>query len=134
MNYNEMLERVSAATQDLAALHLYVTDLERENKQLQLAPVVAGPGTRPVLVTTAHRGVFFGYAADTTGETISLEAARLVVYWSPAMQGFMGLAATGPDADCRIGKAADITLRNITAVVEVTDKAARKFEAAPWKA
>jgi hypothetical protein len=44
----------------------------------------------------------------------------------------MGLAATGPSASCRIGPAADITLRNITAVLEVTPAAAAKWEAAPW--
>lgn len=132
MEYNEVLKRLDTATQDLAALHRYVTDLERENKRL--APDVEPAGTRPVLVTTAHRGVFFGYAADTTGDTITLQGCRLVVYWSQAMKGFMGLASTGPDADCRIGAPAEITLRNITAVVEVTDEAARNFEAAPWKA
>ena len=30
---------------------------------------------RPVVVTTAHRGVFFGFATDTTGETRSDERA-----------------------------------------------------------
>ena len=39
-------------------------------------------GERPVLVTTAHRGVFFGYAKDVSGETITLRAARLCVYWT----------------------------------------------------
>ena len=29
--------------------------------------------SRPVLVTTVHRGVFFGYATDTSGDTIKLE-------------------------------------------------------------
>ena len=33
---------------------------------------------RPVIVTTAHRGVFFGYATDVSGETIFLRRARLV--------------------------------------------------------
>ena len=132
MEYDEMLKRLDAATKDLAALHLYVTDLERENKQL--TPVAAPEDTRPVLVTTAHRGVFFGYAADTTGDTIYLQRARLVVYWSRVMKGFMGLASIGPDAACRIGPPADITVRNITAVVEVTDGAVRNFEAAPWQA
>lgn len=35
---------------------------------------------RAVLVTTAHRGVFFGYAKDTTGPTINLSRARMCVY------------------------------------------------------
>lgn len=85
---------------------------------------------RAVIVTTAHRGVFFGYATDTTGDPIFLKRARLCIYWSADVRGFMGLAATGPNKSCRIGPPADIELRNITAVVEVTEKAAAAWEAA----
>ena len=35
---------------------------------------------RAVLVTTQHKGVFFGYATQTDGSTIRLRAARLCVY------------------------------------------------------
>lgn len=91
-----------------------------------------GTKERAVLVTTQHRGVFFGYAGDTDGETIKLRAARLCLYWSKDVKGFMGLAATGPSTLCRIGPPADITLRNITAVAEVTPEAVTKWEAAPW--
>ena len=87
---------------------------------------------RPVVVTTAHRGVFFGYAAETDGETIALSRARLCVHWSPDVRGFMGLAATGPSKSCKIGPAADITLRNITAVLEVSPEATERWEKAPW--
>jgi hypothetical protein len=89
-------------------------------------------GERPVLVTTAHRGVFFGYAKDTTGETIALRAARCCVYWSRDVKGFLGLAALGPSPSCRVGPPATITLRNITSVAEVTGDAVAKWEAAPW--
>jgi hypothetical protein len=88
---------------------------------------------RPVLVTTAHRGVFFGYAEETQGETIKLRAARLCVYWSRDVKGFMGLASTGPSKDCRIGPPADIELRAITSVTEVTPVAVIAWEAAPWQ-
>lgn len=91
------------------------------------------PAERAVLVTTAHRGVFFGYAIDTHGPIIALRAARLCVYWSADLRGFMGLAAIGPNEQCRIGPAADIELRDITAVVSVSDEAAARWEAAPWK-
>jgi hypothetical protein len=87
---------------------------------------------RPVVVTTAHRGVFFGYAEDTDGETIALKGSRLCVYWSSDVKGFMGLAANGPTKSCKIGPAADITLRNITAVLEVTPEAEAKWVEAPW--
>ena len=87
---------------------------------------------RAVIVTTEHRGVFFGYATDTDGETISLKRGRNCVYWSSDCKGFMGLASNGPTSSCRVGPPADITLRNITAVVEVTAEAAQKWESAPW--
>jgi hypothetical protein len=89
---------------------------------------------RPVIVTTEHRGVFFGYAADTNGETIELRDARLCVYWSSDLKGFMGLASSGPSENCKIGPAVKaITLRKITSVVEVTPAAVAKWEAAPWR-
>lgn len=87
---------------------------------------------RPVLVTTAHRGVFFGYAEDTSGETIKLSRARNCLYWSADCKGFLGLAANGPSNQCRIGPAADIELRNITSVSEVAPEAVAKWEASPW--
>ena len=87
---------------------------------------------RAVIVTTAHRGVFFGYATSTDGDEIALRRARLCLYWSSDIKGFMGLAAKGPSPKCRIGPAADITLRAVTAVVEVTPAAITLWEAAPW--
>jgi len=83
---------------------------------------------RPVVVTTEHRGVFFGWATDTAGTTINLKRARLCIYWSADLMGFMGLAAKGPSRDCKIGPAADIELRDITSVVECTPEAADKWE------
>ena len=50
---------------------------------------------RAVLVTTEHRGVFFGYATDPDGDTITLRACRNAIYWSADVRGFLGLAATG---------------------------------------
>ncbi len=89
--------------------------------------------SRPVIVTTDHKGVFYGMATDTDGETIKLAGGRLCIYWSADMRGFMGLASTGPSASCKIGPPADITLRNITAVLEVAPEAVKAWEAAPWK-
>ncbi len=84
---------------------------------------------RPVIVTTAHRGVFFGYASDTEGETISLTRSRLCLQWTSDLRGFMGLAAMGPSSSCKIGPPAAITLRSITAVMEVTPEAEAKWNA-----
>jgi hypothetical protein len=88
---------------------------------------------RPVIVTTEHRGVFFGYATDIDGETIELKRSRLCVYWSADVKGFMGLASGGPTASCKIGPAADIVLRKITAVLSVTPEAEKAWQVAPWK-
>lgn len=87
---------------------------------------------RAVLVTTAHRGVFFGYATKTDGPTISLRKARNCIYWPTSNRGFLGLAANGPDKEAKVGPAADIELRDITCVAEVTEAAAKKWEEAPW--
>ena len=87
---------------------------------------------RGVVVTTAHRGVFFGYATETTGRTIKLRRSRNCLYWSTDVKGFIGLAVTGPSSKCRIGPAADIDLRDITAVVECTAAAVEAWEKSPW--
>jgi len=87
---------------------------------------------RAVLVTTAHRGVFFGYTTKTDGATIKLRAARNCIYWDAGTRGFLGLASSGPGASCKIGPAADIELRDITCVAEVSPPAVKAWEAAPW--
>lgn len=87
---------------------------------------------RAVLVTTEFRGVFFGYAKDTSGDTIHLAKARNCVYWPEGTKGFLGLASVGPLKGSRIGPPADIELRKITCVAEVTEAAAKAWEDAPW--
>ncbi len=91
------------------------------------------PKQRAVLVTTAHRGVFFGYAQETDGERIFLTNARNCIYWDASIKGFLGLAAHGPSVNCRVGPAADIEIRDITCVAEVAPKAVERWETAPWK-
>jgi len=86
------------------------------------------------LVTTVHKGVFFGYAEDTSGETIKLKRARNCIYWPSANQGFMGLAEHGPKDGSRIGPRADIELRGITSVSEVTPEAVKRWEDFKWSA
>lgn len=86
---------------------------------------------RPVLVTTEYRGVFFGYASDTSGNVITLKRARNCIYWPSGNGGFGGLASEGPAAGSRIGARVDqIELRKITAVAEVTPTSVEKWEAA----
>ena len=87
---------------------------------------------RPVLVTTEYRGVFFGYAEDTSGETINLTRARNCMYWPPDQKGFLGLASDGTKKGARVGPAADIELRKVTSVTECSDDAVKAWESAPW--
>ena len=87
---------------------------------------------RAVLVTTSHRGVFFGYARETEGAVIKLRAARNCIYWPVQNRGFLGLANTGPVGGARIGPPADIELRDITCVAECTPQAVVTWEKALW--
>jgi len=92
---------------------------------------------RAVLVTTEHRGVFFGYLrGEPRKESIRLRACRNVVYWSTDVRGFVGLAATGPTKGCRVSKPAgdESTIFDLTSVLTCTDEAIQAFEAAPWSA
>lgn len=91
-----------------------------------------GNGERAVLVTTEHRGVFFGYTTDTSGDIINLRAARNCIYWPVEQKGFLGLASKGPMKGSRIGPAADLELRKITAVAACTPEAVIAWENAPW--
>jgi hypothetical protein len=87
---------------------------------------------RPVLVCTEFRGIFFGYATDTSGDAVKLSRARNCVYWPAAQKGFLGLAKDGPASGARVGPPADIELRRVTCVAEVTPEAVTRWEAAPW--
>ncbi len=93
---------------------------------------MASKKERAVLVTTAHRGVFFGYASATDGNVIKLRAARNCIYWPSDNKGFLGLASDGPKNGAKVGPAADIEVRDITCVANVTDEAVKRWETAPW--
>ena len=84
---------------------------------------------RPVIVCTEHRGVFFGYAKDTSGATINLRGARMAIAFGTT-RGVMELAETGPTSRSKISARADIEVRKVTAVFEVTAAAAAKWEVA----
>ena len=84
-----------------------------------------------VLVTTSHRGVFFGYTSDTEGSVVKLNRARNCIYWR-GVKGFLALAETGPTKDCRVGPPADIELRDITCVAKCTPEAVAAWEKGYW--
>lgn len=84
---------------------------------------------RPVIVCTEHRGVFFGYATETKGTEIDLKRARMAIAFGTT-RGVMELAETGPTSRSKISARADIEVRKVTAVFEVTPDAAEAWERA----
>jgi hypothetical protein len=88
----------------------------------------------PVLVTTQYRGVFFGWAdpADVEDKAkIRLTQIRNCIVWSSTIGGFLGLAKTGPNADCRIGaEAPEAILHDITSCTICTEEAAQAWTSA----
>lgn len=89
--------------------------------------------SQAVVVTTTHRGVFFGYLEDSTDDTVTITQARMAVYWSRETHGVVGLAATGPAVGSKISEAAPrIRLMGVTAIFDATPDAAAAWERAPW--
>ena len=91
---------------------------------------MANQKERPVIICTEFRGVFFGYAKDTTGDKIFLKRSRMAIRWG-TKRGVMELAEVGPNANSKISARADLELRKITCVIEVSDTAVDKWESAP---
>lgn len=86
-----------------------------------------------MVVTTEHKGVFFGYAERTENKIIRLENARMCVHWPEKNRGVMGLAGSGPMSGARVTQAIPgITLHGITAIMEVAPEAVKAWESAPW--
>jgi len=88
---------------------------------------------KPVLVTTAHKGVFAGLVPDDqdmTVRTIALTSARMAIYWGTT-KGVMELAEIGPNGKSRISATADIpALHDVTAIFDVTTGAWAKWQSA----
>jgi hypothetical protein len=90
-------------------------------------------GERAVVVTTAHRGVFFGYASDVAGEIVTLKKARLCLYWSEDVRaswvwpqrGRAGVAVSVPAVE-------SMDLRSITAIIACSPQATEAWEKQPW--
>jgi hypothetical protein len=89
---------------------------------------------RAVVVTTAHKGVFFGYTEDAAeAKVITLKRARCCVYWSSDVHGFMGLAGGGPTRGCRVGPSVpSITLQDVTATLDASPEAVAAWERGFW--
>lgn len=90
---------------------------------------------QPIVVTTAKRGVFFGYGEPGIPENKQkrIEKARMCVYWDAPTKGILGLAATGPTKGCRVTQAVPaITVEDVTSVMECSEEAAKAWENGPW--
>lgn len=87
----------------------------------------ANNNLRPVIVCTEYRAVFFGFSSDTSGVDIHLKDARMIIAFGTT-RGVMQLAETGPTANSRISAKANVDIRKVTAVFEVTDTALAVWE------
>lgn len=90
---------------------------------------------RPVLVSTAHRGIFVGYTKDSAeAETMTLTRARMIVYHSSDSRGLVGIGVNGPGSGARVSPPVkSITLRDVTAVIEPERHAVDEWERGLWK-
>lgn len=85
---------------------------------------------KPILVTTAHKGVFAGEVPatqDMSAKAFPLKNARMAIYWGTT-KGVMELAETGPTSKSKISAKADVPmLHDITAVFAITGEAWAKW-------
>lgn len=86
---------------------------------------------RPVIVTTAHRGVFFGdLLGSSESKIVTLKNARMGIYWATS-RGLFELAEVGPNQKSKIGAVApEITLHDVTAMMVCSTEAAEKWRSA----
>lgn len=89
---------------------------------------------KTILITTKHRGVFFGRVFNDEpidGEHIrNVKDCRMAIHFGTT-RGVMQLAETGPTESSRISAKADMPIiRDVTAVITVTDEAAKAWDEA----
>lgn len=88
---------------------------------------------KKVLVTTLHRGVFFGELIKRENDEVTLKDARNCLYWTRSVKGFVGLAVTGPKEGSRIGPATEeMLLIGVTSISLCTDEAVEAWESETW--
>jgi hypothetical protein len=87
---------------------------------------------RPVLVWTEHRGVIFGYTTNIHARPITLNRARMCLYWSANVGGVFGLCDIGPTRGCKISaELPEATFEAVTGVAAVSAKAVEAWLSAP---
>ena len=94
---------------------------------MKLNPSDTTKQMKAVLVTTKHRGVFFGYQKSLDGDLITLARCRCAIYFG-AKGGFLELAKTGPTENSRIGsEAEEVVLYDVTSISNVSSEAEDKW-------
>ena len=99
---------------------------------------VTASAERALVICTAKRGVFFGYAPGSAKEildtgSVTLARSRMCVFWSQSTKGVLGLASIGPQSGSRIGPPVpEFAANEITGVMVCTPAAAEAWEKAPW--
>lgn len=80
---------------------------------------------RNVIVTTKHRGVFYGQTdAQDGSDPVVLRDAKMAIRWGTT-RGILQLAHTGPTPTSKISLPCPrLDLRDITAIIDVTEEAA----------
>ena len=83
----------------------------------------------PVVVTTEFRGVFFGYLEkENDDRSVVMTNVRNCIYWTSEVNGFGGLAVTGPLDGCRIGPPVpSLKLFQVTSIIDCTKKAEKSW-------
>lgn len=87
---------------------------------------------RPVVIWTDKRGVIFGYTNDVSARPITLENARMCLYWNSSVGGVFGLCDQGPNKDCKISATLpSAVFEGVTGVAAVSDIAEKAWLSAP---
>jgi hypothetical protein len=96
-------------------------------------PKITNQEEKLVVVVTQGNAIFCGWTTDAEGQVIKLRNARQAIYYSADTHGLLGLAANGPGKDSKIGPPANITVRNVTHVIECSPAAVEAWEGAKWR-
>ena len=103
--------------------------IDQQQREIAIPNNQESTNMKPAIVTTSHRGVFYGQVPDNSipsQKTIKVVDAKMAIYWGTT-KGLSQLAATGPTDKSRISAPATVTLTDITAIFDVTDEAAKAW-------
>lgn len=87
----------------------------------------------PVIVTTAERGIYFGYMqTDAQAPAkVELDNARVIVEWDTGDKGFLFMAVNGPATIATVSVAVPtLTVFGVTSIAACTPEGAAAFDAA----